>query len=130
MPISIPLIVAVATGGAIGALARFLLVSAADHFSISARHWMVFMINATGCLLLGMLTGHLLARDADPDHWHHFATVGLLGAFTTYSTFALDAVRLFQHGKPIEACAYLAASVIVGLAAAAVGMVITSPSIP
>ncbi|MEM9083293.1 MAG: CrcB family protein, partial [Planctomycetota bacterium] len=76
----------------------------------------------------GILTGHLLARDADPGHWHHFVTVGLLGAFTTYSTFAVDAVRLYQHGKAWEAFAYLAASVVVGLAAAAVGIAMTHPS--
>jgi fluoride exporter len=122
-----PLLAAVACGGALGALARHgvtrVLPSGPDRFP-----WAVFTVNAAGCALIGVATvllselppgggrpraalRHPLARP--------FLGVGLLGGFTTFSTYALGTARLLENDHPGAALAYLAATPVAALAAVA-----------
>ena len=102
-------IAAVAVGGAAGAVARFLVW----HWSMSQwprhAHLATLSVNAMGSLCLGLLTGWVATRSI-PDWAHRGLAIGALGALTTYSTFALEAVRLAGQHRLWTALAYVLVS--------------------
>lgn len=109
----------VVLGGALGAVARW----AADR-AIQRRHggdlpWGTFAINASGSLLLGVVLGASVGHDADL--WLALLATGFCGAFTTFSTFAFEVVRLAETGRARAAVGYVAGSVAVGCALVALG---------
>ena len=107
----------VAIGGAVGSLARYGVTGAIG----DSRHpWATVTVNLIGSLLLGLLIG--LWGFSDPSARRVGLTVGLLGGFTTFSTFALDFVQLWENGRATTAVGMLAVSVIGGIAAAIVGL--------
>jgi CrcB protein len=110
-----------ALGGALGALARWAVGELMPH-SPGAWPWATFLVNVTGCLLIGVLLAVLLAR-FPRSHWlRPFLAVGVLGGYTTYSTFAVETVRLTEGGRPALAAGYVLASVIGGVAAVVAGL--------
>jgi CrcB protein len=112
---------AVAAGGALGAPARY-GVSLAVSITPGSFPWGTFGINVSGSFALGVLLAVLLARfPADP-HLRPFLATGFLGAYTTYSTFAVETDLLIRNGHAGVALAYAAASLVAGLAAAAAGL--------
>ena len=112
-----------AVGGALGALARWALSEAFPH-SPGAWPWSTLLVNLLGCLLIGALLAVLLARFPSSPWLRPFLAVGVLGGFTTYSTFAVDVVRLTGAGHEVLAGAYVLASVLGGVVAVVVGLVI------
>lgn len=120
----------VATGGAVGTLARWLLESA---FTAEPGRWpwATFWINLGGSLLLGVLLEWLVR--GGPDHGRRRAVrlgvgTGLLGGFTTYSTFVLEIVGLAQGGHAVLGFAYALVSVALGVVAAGVGIGLATTS--
>ncbi|MGY1724955.1 fluoride efflux transporter CrcB [Blastococcus sp. SYSU DS0533] len=111
-----------ALGGALGALARWGLGEAFPH-SPTGLPWATLAVNLTGCLLLGALTAVLAARAPGAPWIRPFLGVGVLGGFTTYSTFAVEVVQLADAGAPGTAVGYVLLSVLGGVAAAAAGTV-------
>jgi CrcB protein len=101
---------AVAAGGVVGALGRFAVVAATD-----AAPWATFTVNAVGCLLIGAVAA--LVR---PDGVARlFLGTGVLGGFTTFSAYALDALGL--AARPLTALLHVAGTLAVALAAVRVG---------
>ncbi len=84
--------------------------------------WATFFINVTGSILMGMAVAYLAHRGNLSQHWRLFLTTGVLGGYTTFSTFSLDAALLIEKGKPGTAFAYIAASVLLGLVGLFTGM--------
>jgi CrcB protein len=111
-----------ALGGALGALARWAVAEALPH-SPGAWPWSTLLINLTGCLLLGALFAVLAARVPEPSWVRPFVGVGVLGGYTTYSTFAVEIVDLTRGGAALTAVAYLLLSVVGGVLAVALGAV-------
>jgi fluoride exporter len=117
-----PLLIAVAGGGAIGSVARYvigvLLLRAGNGFPLST-----LLINVAGSFLIG-----LFARLFDaPDHHPVLRvalTVGICGGFTTFSTFSADTVTLLQQGKAGRAALYVAASLVAGVLATFAGLMV------
>lgn len=109
-----------AVGGAVGALGRWAVADALPH-SPGAWPWATFLVNLTGCLLIGVLTGLLGARDPEPPWARPLLAVGLLGGWTTYSAFAVEVV---QAGSPALAAGYVLASVVGGVLATAAGVLL------
>lgn len=109
----------VAAGGAIGTLARFGLAGALNG---SGHPWGTVTVNILGSLALGFFIG-IWGVDHGADH-ELALTVGALGGFTTFSTFALDTIQLWEDGRAFLAVTTLAISVVVGLAAAVAGLAI------
>ena len=112
--------VGVAMGGALGAVARHALTLWA------ARAFPAFPvgtlgINVLGSFLLG-LTVALVLRGAVPEAWRVAFGTGFLGAFTTFSTFSVDAVRLLQGGEWRALALYMGGNVGLGLLAALIGL--------
>lgn len=98
----------IAAGGVLGALARAGLQAAFPH-PPTGFPWATFGINLGGCLLIGALMAVLTARPPGP-LVRPFLGVGVLGGFTTFSTYAVDAQRAIAAGAPGTALAYLAAT--------------------
>jgi CrcB protein len=108
-----------ALGGALGALARWGLAEALP--SPGGWPWATLLVNLTGCLLLGGLLALLAARSPEPSWARPFLGVGVLGGYTTYSTFAVEVVELVDGGSPALAAGYVLLSVVGGVAAVALG---------
>ena len=109
---------AVAAGGAVGALARALVEAA----FVASSPWPTAAINILGSLLLGLLAGSLFARPTTPRWLSAGLGTGLLGGFTTMSALAVQSLALVGSGSALLAASYIALSVTLGLAAAWLGI--------
>jgi CrcB protein len=120
-----PVIVGVALGGAVGASARWLLDRFVEERSDSIFPWSTFTINVTGCFLIGILTEQLVDRHHIPAWIRIGLIVGVLGGYTTFSTFSQEALSLFEtpHDVPV-ALTYAAGSVAAGILAVYVGVIL------
>lgn len=116
------MILAIAAGGAVGAVARHF----AAHFVASwAGHgfpWGILAVNVLGSLVMGMLVEAMALVWSPSMELRAFLVVGILGSFTTFSTFALDTVTLMSRGQTIVAAGYIGVSVIVAVLALMAGM--------
>lgn len=110
----------VALGGAIGASLRYLMGLAALRAFGPGFPSGTLIVNVIGCLAMGILAT-LLADKASP-RLAPFLMTGILGGFTTYSAFALDAVALWQRGDTGTAMTYILATTAGSIAAVLVGM--------
>jgi CrcB protein len=116
--------VAIAVAGALGALARYGLDGWISRHAPTSFPWGTFAINVSGSFLLGLLFV-LMTERYRPDPWLRSAvTIGLLGAYTTFSTFSLETYRLAEDGAYGLAFANVVGSVTVGLAAVYAGVVL------
>ena len=113
----------VAAGGALGALARWAVGRGLPH-EPGAWPWATVTVNVTGCLLIGLLLAVLLARAPGHPWLRPFLATGVLGGYTTFSALAVDAVQLADAGRWPVAVGYLLISVVGGLAAVVVGLVL------
>jgi CrcB protein len=116
-----PVAVAVAAGGALGALARYGLDRLVQRHSVSVFPWSTFAINVSGCLVVGLVIGALVDRHHAPQWIRAALVVGFCGAYTTFSTFAQETLDLTEANDYFLALVNVTASVIVGLAAVLLG---------
>jgi len=114
---------AVAVGGAVGTVARFALEEAFPPHP-GGFPWATFAINVTGAFLLGLLLIGVLGRIPHRPLLRPLLATGVIGAFTTFSTLAVELVVLGKDGHVPMAFAYAAASIGAGLLAAWCGMAI------
>ena len=119
---SATMIAAVAAGGGMGAVLRYgvNLSFGAGLFGI-AGPLATLLVNIAGSGLMGCIAGAIAAGMVLPDAWRGFFAVGLLGALTTFSSFALDAGQLWQKQGMVMAGAYVMASVLLSLLAFSAG---------
>jgi CrcB protein len=113
---------AVALGGALGCAARYgvaqLVGGRTDAFP-----WATFWVNLSGSFALGLILVLILERFPPGRYLRALVATGFLGAYTTYSTFALETVQLIKAGRAAVALAYVVASLLAGLVLAWAGMV-------
>jgi len=114
-------LILVATGGAVGAAARYGVGRLMGPQLTGAIPWHTFIVNATGAFAIGLLLV-AAARLGWPGWWRPLLAVGILGGYTTFSTFALETVELALRGSYGTAGLYAFGSLAVGLAAAAAGI--------
>ena len=110
----------IAVGAAIGAPARYLTDRAAQSRHDSVFPWGTFTVNVVGSFVLGALTA-AAAGGAVGSGVVAAVGTGFCGALTTYSTFGYETLRLAEEGAALQAAANVVASVLAGLAAAAIG---------
>lgn len=106
---------------AIGAPARYVIDGFVQNHTEGSFPWGTFVVNISGCLALGTITGLGLYHGLDATTRAVVGTGGM-GAYTTFSTFTFETVRLAEEGATVEALRNVAASFIVGLAAASAGL--------
>ena len=116
-----PVIVGVALGGALGASARYALDHLIEQRSFATFPWATFTINVTGCLLIGVITEALVDRHHVPAWIRVGLVMGVIGGYTTFSTYAQEALTLFDSHDAAVALAYTAGSVVTGIAAVYAG---------
>ena len=109
-----------AAGGAVGALARWGVATALPS-SPGEWPWATIAVNLLGCYLIGALFAVLAARRPEATWPRPFLGAGVLGGFTTYSTFAVEVVRGVEDGALVLAAGYVAASVLGGVLAVVAG---------
>ena len=112
---------AIALGGALGALARWTVGLALPH-TTTEFPWSTFLVNAVGCLAIGVVLVLVVERWAHRPLARPFLGTGVLGGFTTFSTYAVDTRGLLAGGETALALVYLLGSVAVGLLAVVVGI--------
>ncbi|MFF8594157.1 fluoride efflux transporter CrcB [Streptomyces sp. NPDC015220] len=115
----------VIAGAAVGAPLRYLTDRAVQSRHDSVFPWGTFVVNVTGCLILGLLTGAVSAGAAGR-HLQLLLGTGLCGALTTYSTFSYETLRLTETGAGRYAAVNAVASVVTGLGAAFAGASISA----
>ncbi|MAQ10408.1 MAG: fluoride efflux transporter CrcB [Gammaproteobacteria bacterium] len=115
----------VSIGGAMGAVLRHTLASAITVQLKSEFPLGIFTVNVLGCFLMVICYVLLVERQLLGDPWLDFTLAGLLGAFTTFSTFSIQAYMLIVNGRRALALGYIMASVLVCLLAVAVGVFLT-----
>ncbi len=116
---------AVAAGGALGAVARWLVSLAAARL-VASGSWSGFplgtmVVNVAGCFLLAWLLASSAGRDPESSLLRLFLGTGLLGALTTFSTFGLDAHGLLTQGRPGQGLLYLGGTLTLAGVAVVVG---------
>jgi CrcB protein len=117
--LTVPHLLLVAAGSAVGGAARFALTLAAQPESVAFPVG-TLLVNVLGCLVLGGLLQLLGSRPSYA--LQLLLATGFCGGFTTFSTFGYESIRLMQTGMSNRAAAYVAISVVLGLAAIWVGM--------
>ncbi len=108
--------------GALGTLARYGLQGLVQHRAGSSFPAGTLVVNLFGCFLLGGIAEYAITHLSVPPEWRIWITVGFLGAFTTFSAFTFEAVRLMQDGEWWRAWNYILASVMGGMLAIVAGM--------
>ena len=116
----------VGAGGFIGSIARYLLGGWVQRVLDNPwLPWGTFAINVLGCLIIGVLAGLSDTRQAITPEARLFLMIGILGGFTTFSSFGLETFRLLQDGQWAAAAANAVGSVLVGLVAVWFGYTLT-----
>ena len=119
------LVLAVAVGGAIGSVARYLVAIGSGKAFGTSFPWGILIINVTGSFLIGMFVGLFALRWNLPEPVRVFLTVGICGGYTTFSTFSLDAFYLMERGEAVAAIAYMVGSVVLSVGALVAAIHIT-----
>lgn len=121
---STKLLIMAASGGAIGAGARYLTGVAVTRLvgHASAFPWATLTVNVLGSFLMGIIIELLALRFSASAEMRTFLTTGVLGGFTTFSTFSLDVATLIERKAGVLAAVYIAASVALSILALFAGL--------
>ncbi len=112
----------VAIGGAIGSALRHLVGMAALRIAGPAFPWGTLAVNVSGSFAMGLLIELIARRFGASTEMRLFLATGVLGGYTTFSAFSLDAVALWERGVPASAVLYVGASVAVSIGALVAGL--------
>jgi fluoride exporter len=113
---------AIALGGGLGAMARFAAVAYLTPLLGYRFPVGTFAVNIIGSLIIGAAYVFFVEKTHLAPEWRLFFITGLLGGFTTFSSFSLELLQLWQEGNMLLVLAYAASSVVLGLLMAYVGM--------
>ncbi len=115
---------AVACGGAVGAMGRHLVSGQVMRWAGSGFPWGTLTVNILGSFLLGALVEYLALRWSTTQEMRGFLVVGVLGGFTTFSAFSLDAVLLLERGSLGPAFTYIAGNVALSICGLFAGLLL------
>ncbi|MGD9660621.1 MAG: fluoride efflux transporter CrcB [Porticoccaceae bacterium] len=118
-------LVAVAVGGALGALGRYGANGLIYPLMGSKFPLATLVVNVVGAILMGIFYVLILEKAMLAPEWRNFVMVGFLGAFTTFSAFSLDALALWQNGHFLLALVYIFLNVVLCLTGIALAIYIT-----
>ncbi len=115
-------ILAIAAGGAVGAVARYFVMVRVSHWLGADFPYGTLTVNIVGSFIFGAMAEAMALAWTVNGELRAFLVVGLLGSFTTFSTFSLDVVTLIQRGQLGQAGIYALVSVVVALVGFILGM--------
>ena len=100
-------------------------------FNLASLRWFgagfpygTLTVNIPGSLAMGLIVGWFASRVDPAQYWRLFLTTGVLGGFTTFSAYSFEVVQLYERGNPLLAVSYAAGSVVLSVAALALGLII------
>ena len=118
----------VALGGGAGAVLRYqtgrVLTGLLGPATVASFPWATLVVNIAGSLAMGLLAGWLARQGSASETWRLLIGVGLLGGFTTFSAFSLEMMLLIERGQPGTAFVYAAISVLAGVTALYIGLIV------
>lgn len=114
-------ILAVGIGGGLGSIARYWLSTAVNRYFPHAFPWGTLAVNVSGCLLLGIIIGFVEHRQMFGPSTRLFLTAGIMGGFTTFSTFGWETFDLMRNNHHGLALGNVASNVVIGTAAVIAG---------
>ncbi len=118
----------VALGGAIGSVLRYQLGRGMTHWLgpnvMTAFPWATLTVNVFGSFAMGLLAGFLARYGQGGEQARLLLGVGLLGGFTTFSAFSLEMMLLIERGQAAQGFLYAAVSVLAGLSALYIGLIV------
>ncbi len=119
----------IALGGALGAVARYALGGLVHSFAGPDFPWGTLVVNVLGSLLLGFSFRYLEASALSAE-FRSFLVIGLIGAFTTFSTFSYETAAMLQDGEWSRAGLYMGGSVLLSLTAVLAGFALAAFTLP
>ena len=109
-------------GGGLGAALRHLVNLTCARCLGIAFPWGTFIINISGSTVMGLIAGYLAFKGEASQSWRLFLMTGILGGYTTFSAFSLDAALLYERGEIGLAAAYVVGSVVLSIAGLFAGL--------
>jgi CrcB protein len=103
-------------GGGLGATLRHLINLTCARFMGTGFPWGTFIINISGSTVMGLIAGYLAFKGEASQPWRLFLMTGILGGYTTFSAYSLDAALLYERGELTLAAAYVIGSVVLSIA--------------
>jgi fluoride exporter len=114
----------IALGGALGAIARYQLASMIQARIPAGFPWGTFVVNISGCLVMGVATTLLTDRLVVHPSWRFLIPIGFIGAYTTFSTFEMETFRAVTEGAWLIGGANVVGSVVAGYVALWLGVIL------
>ena len=111
------IVLMVALGGAVGSLIRYFVAGTIQPAWWQGFPFGIFVVNITGGLIMGLITGLVALKLNMTPEMRAFLTTGVLGGYTTFSTFSLDSAMLMERGAYAQAGAYIVGSVVLSILA-------------
>jgi len=96
-------LISIAAGGAVGALLRFWFSSGAHYLMGKGFPYGTLLVNVVGSFIIGAVYVFMVERGELSEDWRAFLVIGLLGAFTTFSTFSFETINLIETGEMLKA---------------------------
>ena len=96
-------LLSIAAGGAVGALLRFWFSSGAHYLLGKGFPYGTLLVNVLGSFVIGVVYVYMIERGELSEDWRAFLIIGLLGAFTTFSTFSFETINLIETGEMLKA---------------------------
>ena len=109
-------------GGGLGATLRHLINIVCARCMGTGFPWGTFIINITGSTVMGLIAGYLAFKGDASQPWRLFLMTGILGGYTTFSAYSLDAALLYERGELLLAAAYVVGSVVLSIAGLFAGL--------
>lgn len=111
-----------ALGGAVGAVGRYVMMSGIGHWLHAGFPYATLTVNVVGSFVMGAVIEIMALAWSPSQEMRAFIVVGILGSFTTFSTFSLDVFYLFERGNLVQAGMYIALSVLLTITGLYAGM--------
>src|ERR1700761_6923823 len=112
----------VAIGGGVGAVIRFVVAGTIQSAAWPGYPWGIFVVNITGGLAMGLIVELAALKITMSPEMRAFLTTGILGGYTTFSTYSLDSVMLIERGAYASAAFYIVGSAVLSILAVFAGM--------
>jgi fluoride exporter len=109
-------------GGGLGSSLRHLMNLVSTRWFGTAFPYHTFIINITGSTVMGLIAGYLAFKGEASQQWRLFLMTGILGGYTTFSAFSLDAALLYERGEIVLALLYVLGSVMLSIAGLFAGL--------
>ena len=116
------ILLAVALGGALGSLLRYFVAGAVQTATWPGFPWGIFVVNVSGGFAMGVIVEMMALKLNFTPEIRAFLTVGILGGYTTFSTFSLDSVLLIERGHYSSAALYIGGSALLSILALFAGL--------